>query len=339
MAKFKSRKHQKRSIPQVLMDKISKVLDVFSGHPVELECEDPPSFTRGVLKRLYSVAIVTSLIIFGGVLILQEGLKGESPIKFLVGSCSLVFGILSWKWLDPLLKKPLTTAWNSIYFQGYEQGKYYIKAKESGDIKKLHMYYVGRILEGDQVDFRNIRLASVPGVLTLDSQDNSASEDIEQEAREACSIMKRQAEERVERARIRYSVTMIPSDFWNDLAVNAIREALSVQDTDNPDDALASDLYTLLSAWLVCSIDNDDRDCIMPIDVIKLRYRTSGEVLDLDSYIRSLDCVQEILRENQNIWDLSYMWGDERVSSNLRSPLIHILNEKIDRLKCEIRKK
>lgn len=303
---------------------------------VSLDYRDPDAFESDISMRLTIIAcvalIITVLPILAAVLASQNAGIISIIIIVSIAVLSIFFKDSPLqKLLDAYIRKPLKDAWNDIHEKG--------KALNNFEREQLHMYYIGSLLEDGKVKFRHLRLASVdPNILSLRGQMNERA--LDQKARGAFLIAR-------DKRRVRDAVCRIPPLFWRALADNAVIKALDLEDDAldanepcSPPALLASDIYVYLSAWLVCSIDNDG-DYLMPVDVVELRYKPGISTSNVEFHIKALEYVQKILSINSDIWefdDPGDIWdGKTIIDVDTRNLLIPVLKNKLNELKRLIR--
>jgi hypothetical protein len=175
--------------------------------------------------------------------------------------------------------------------------------------------------------FNKLRLFEVSSKLTQEcGQDNSAFEkqlDIELEGNKNTR-------------EVRHLVHSLSDDFLQQLAIEGIAEALHLE----PDDAsertnlgndlrpLRVDIYAYLSAWLICSIDND-MGVLMPMDCIGMEYKGEGNIPDKETYKNVIQAIREIIDKDKYVTFIDYP-GDEPLLILVKSTIIDYLGQFID---------
>jgi hypothetical protein len=101
---------------------------------------------------------------------------------------------------------------------------------------------------------------------------------------------------------VRYKIYSLTDEFLGKLALIGIQLALGLEKEAVNEKTeyggkfhfLLSDVYAYLSAWLICSIDNDMGD-LMPIACIGMRYTTGDNVSDKETYKKVIKAIKKII--------------------------------------------
>jgi hypothetical protein len=101
---------------------------------------------------------------------------------------------------------------------------------------------------------------------------------------------------------VRCKIYSLTDEFLKQLAFLGIRVALNLgvndanEETKSGNDLhfLSLDVYAYLSAWLICSIDND-MGIPMPIACIGMRYTRGGNIPDKETYKDVIQAIKEII--------------------------------------------
>jgi hypothetical protein len=147
-------------------------------------------------------------------------------------------------------------------------------------------------------------------------------------------------EERKTIREVRCIIHSLTDEFLQQLAVAGIAEALHLKKRDaskrtNPGNDLCSlrvDVYAYLSAWLICSIDND-MGTLMSIQLIDMRYTREGHnAPDKEIYKNVIQAIKKIIVDGRYKEFGLYPRTDPLSSESSRITIINYLDKLIDLL-------
>ena len=124
--------------------------------------------------------------------------------------------------------------------------------------------------------------------------------------------------------------------FLQQLAVKGIADALNLEirdankrtDLGNDLHSLRVDVHAYLSAWLVCSIDND-MGLLMPIQPIGMRNSRGGNTPDKETYKNIIQAVENIIADGKYKTFKHYPSSDPLSSISVRDTIIRYLDKLI----------
>jgi len=136
---------------------------------------------------------------------------------------------------------------------------------------------------------------------------------------------------------VRCIIHDLTDEFLQQLAVKGIADALSLkieevnERTRTGGDLLSLrvDIYAYLSAWLICSIDND-LGFLMPIQPIGMRYTRGNGAPDKDTYKNVIRAIGKIIADGRYKSFRYYPVGDPLSSESVRSTIINYLDQFIE---------
>lgn len=136
---------------------------------------------------------------------------------------------------------------------------------------------------------------------------------------------------------VRCIIHDLTDEFLQQLAVKGIADALGLEIKDasertNSGNDLCSlrvDIYAYLSAWLICSIDND-MGLLMPIQPIGMRYTGGGNTPDKETYKKVIQAIEKIIEDGRYATFKYYPDSNPLSSKSVRSTIINYLDQFID---------
>jgi hypothetical protein len=136
---------------------------------------------------------------------------------------------------------------------------------------------------------------------------------------------------------VRCIIHSLPDRFLQRLAIKGIAEALHLElenacERTNPGNDLRSlrvDIYAYLSAWLICSIDND-RSVLMSIQPIGMRHTGRDNTPDREIYKSVIRAIGKIIAEGRYAEFEYYPDNDPLSSKFVKNTIINHLNQLID---------
>jgi hypothetical protein len=136
---------------------------------------------------------------------------------------------------------------------------------------------------------------------------------------------------------VRYIIHNLTDDFLHQLAVKGVAEVLhlKIEDVYKRTECgkdlylLYIDIYAYLSAWLICSIDND-RGSLMPIGCIGMRYTGEGSTPDKETYKNIIQAIGKIVEEDRYIMYTDYPASNPLESKSVKDTIINYLGWLID---------
>ncbi|MBD2690932.1 hypothetical protein [Anabaena catenula] len=126
-------------------------------------------------------------------------------------------------------------------------------------------------------------------------------------------------------------------EFLQNLAVRGIIDGLALKDEEIKKRVniegdlyqLRLDIYVYLSAWLICSIDND-LGSFMPIDPIGMGYKNENDKPDKKSYEKVITAIVKLI-ESEKFTELTYYPDSDPLSCSLtRTRIVNYLTKLID---------
>lgn len=136
---------------------------------------------------------------------------------------------------------------------------------------------------------------------------------------------------------VRCTIHNLTDEFLQQLAVKGIADALgldimhAIERTNSGNDlcSLRVDIYAYLSAWLICSIDNDI-GLPMPIQPIGMRYTRGGNTPDKETYKNVIQAIKKIIADGRYTKFKYYPSSDPLSSNFVKSTIINYLDQFID---------
>jgi hypothetical protein len=136
---------------------------------------------------------------------------------------------------------------------------------------------------------------------------------------------------------VRCIIHELTEEFLQQLAVKGIADALGLEikeaneRTNSGNDlcSLRVDVYAYLSAWLICSIDNDI-GLLMPIQPIGMRYTRGSNIPDKETYKNVIKAIEKIIVDGRYKTFKYYPDSDPLSSRSLKSTIINYLDKIID---------
>jgi len=136
---------------------------------------------------------------------------------------------------------------------------------------------------------------------------------------------------------VRCIIHDLTDEFLQQLAVKGIADALGLEIKDanartNSGNDLCSlrvDIYAYLSAWLICSIDND-MGLLMPIHPIGMRYTRGGNAPDKETYKNVIQAVGKIIADGRYATFKHYPASDPLSSKAVKTTIVNYLEQFID---------
>lgn len=129
----------------------------------------------------------------------------------------------------------------------------------------------------------------------------------------------------------------LTDEFLQQLAVKGISDALgleikdAIERTESGKDlcSLRVDIYAYLSAWLICSIDND-MGLLMPIQPIGMRYTRGSSAPDKETYKNVIQAIGKIIEDRKYKTFKHYPKSDPLSSKSVRKTIMIYLGQFID---------
>lgn len=139
-----------------------------------------------------------------------------------------------------------------------------------------------------------------------------------------------------DKRKIRCIIHDLDDSFLQQLAVQGIidglglkvRDVLERTKTGNDLHSLRVDIYAYLSAWLICSIDND-LGVLMPIQPIGMRYKESN-VPQKETYTNIIRAIKQVIISNKYSNLSFYPESDPLASDLVKNTIVSYLDEFID---------
>jgi hypothetical protein len=136
---------------------------------------------------------------------------------------------------------------------------------------------------------------------------------------------------------VRCTIHNLTDDFLHQLAVKGVAEVLHLEIEDALEQTeygkdlylLYIDIYAYLSAWLICSIDND-MGSPMPIGCIGMRYTGRCNTPDKETYKNVIQTIGKIIADGRYATFKYYPISDPLSSKSVKSTIINYLNQLID---------
>lgn len=136
---------------------------------------------------------------------------------------------------------------------------------------------------------------------------------------------------------VRCIIHNLSDEFLQQLAVKGIADALSLgieeanKRTNSGNDlcSLRVDIYAYLTAWLICSIDND-MGILMPIRPIGMRYTRGGSTPDKATYKNVIKAIEKVIEDGRYTTFKYYPASDPLSSKSVRDTIINYLDQFID---------
>jgi hypothetical protein len=134
-----------------------------------------------------------------------------------------------------------------------------------------------------------------------------------------------------------YIIAHLPDTFLHQIAVEGIARALDSEFDDvieqtylgNKLYPLRTDISVYLTAWLICSIDNDMGEP-MPIDYIGMRYTGEGNVPSKEIYKKVIRAIVKIIAEGEYKVSKYYPDDDPLSSESVRNKINDCLKQLIN---------
>lgn len=124
--------------------------------------------------------------------------------------------------------------------------------------------------------------------------------------------------------KVRCIIHDLNDTFLHQLAVEGIIHGLDLKlddvlertKTGNDLHSLRVDIYAYLSAWLICSIDND-LGVLMSIEPIGMRYMKEKNVPDKETYKKIIHAIQEVIRSENKYKNLIHYPDSDPLACDL----------------------
>jgi hypothetical protein len=135
---------------------------------------------------------------------------------------------------------------------------------------------------------------------------------------------------------VRYVIHNLTDEFLEQLAFTGILEALHLEMEDayertkfgNDLYFLGLDVYAYLSAWLICSIDNDI-NMLMPIGCIGMKYTRGGHAPDKETYKNVIQAIKKIIVDGRYIEFKDYPCTKPLSSESVKNTIVSYLDKLI----------
>jgi hypothetical protein len=180
--------------------------------------------------------------------------------------------------------------------------------------------------------FKELPLSEVSSKLTIERGEN-------------VSAFEKKLDKRLEESKnireVRYKIHSLTNEFLEKLAFGGIMVALGLKTKDanermksgNDLHFLSLDIYAYLSAWLICSIDNDT-GTPMSIDPIGMRYTTGDNLPDKETYKNVIQVIKKIIVDGNYKKIICYQHTSDPLSSDfVKCTIVDYLDKLINLIK------
>jgi hypothetical protein len=186
-------------------------------------------------------------------------------------------------------------------------------------------------------------LAYIKPIISFDElQSSEVSSKLTKERGDNVSAFEKKLDIKLEESKnireVRYKIHSLTNEFLKKLAFFGIVKALGleIEDADKKTKPggkfrfLSLDVYAYLSAWLICSIDNDTDD-VMPIAYIGMRHTNEDNVSNKETYKKVIQAIRNIIIDGSYTDIYCYRDTNDALSfAPLRKKVVDRLDELID---------